>query len=467
MASEEDQPIYAFDDDEDDEDDSEPLNGAVPDDDVVVDSDSSSGDSAAVTVAIPSSSSISVAVPPPITPSNAVTVALPDPKRQLSCSPIVNPEKKPIDDSRRLFQRLWTDEDEIELLNGFLEYTANRSTTFSGHHHDTTAFYDQIKSKLQLEFNKNQLVEKLRRLKKKYRNVLSKMSSGKEFVFKSPHDQQTFEISRKIWTNLSPNFRGVAEFDDDDQNPNPNANQLALACATPPRPPNSSFVISHINLNSAAAAANSSTPVMVDQKPGSSGIYSINNNSVTPSNVVGFDVMMSNLNIPAGKLSSRKKPRIGKIDDKFVRPVNLGGNVGVEGMNVDENTNANNNNDNNVSNISTNSSNINLGSTMQGLIEEAVRSCLSPMVKQMVNNSMNGAVFGGSGGGIKGVGSLSLNAVPLSLSGVNVLGGSFGNVMDDKWRKQQILELEVYSKRLELVQDQIKMSLEELRSQGN
>ncbi|CAI0384207.1 unnamed protein product [Linum tenue] len=37
---------------------------------------------------------------------------------------------------------------------------------------------------------------------------------------------------------------------------------------------------------------------------------------------------------------------------------------------------------------------------------------------------------------------------------------------DEKWRKQQILELEVYSKRLELVQDQIRSQLEELRSVG-
>ncbi|XP_010674885.2 probable transcription factor At5g28040 isoform X1 [Beta vulgaris subsp. vulgaris] len=471
-------PPFNDDDFDDDDDDSEPLNGAVPDDDVAGDSDSSSAgdsviagdveaDSTAVTVAIPSSSiSVAVSVPPP-TSVNAVTIALPDPKRHridplVSSSLIVTPEKKPIDDSRRLFQRLWTDEDEIELLQGFLEYTSSRGTTSSGHHHDTAAFYDQIKSKLQLEFNKNQLVEKLRRLKKKYRNVLSKMSSGKDFVFKSPHDQATFEISRKIWTNLSPNFRGVVEFDDDDQNPNPNPNSV-LAAGTPPRPPNSSFVISHINLNSAAGG---STPMMVDHKAGSTGSYNNNNNNSINSNAVGFDIMMSNLNSPAAKLSSRKRPRV-KVEEKFGRNVSLGGNVGGEGgINVNENSinhNANNNNTNNIS-----SSNINLGSTMQGLIEEAVRSCLSPLVKDLVSNAVNGTVMAGSGGGgIKGVGALALNAVPLNFSGPNLVGNNGGDVMDEKWRKQQILELEVYSKRLELVQDQIKLSLEELRSMGS
>ena len=57
--------------------------------------------------------------------------------------------------------------------------------------------------------------------------------------------------------------------------------------------------------------------------------------------------------------------------------------------------------------------------------------------------------------------SLNLNPMPL-------MNWSFGGgeMVDEKWRKQQILELEVYSKRLELVQDQIKAAMEELRSHG-
>ncbi|KAG5028533.1 hypothetical protein JHK87_012047 [Glycine soja] len=118
-------------------------------------------------------------------------------------------------------RQLWTDEDEIELLQGFLYYTSQQG---SSHHSDTALFYDQIKSKLQLDFNKNQLVEKIRRLKKKYRNVLNNIFSGKEFSFKSAHDQATFEISRKIWSNVTP--VGDNSLDDDEINPNrsPNPN---------------------------------------------------------------------------------------------------------------------------------------------------------------------------------------------------------------------------------------------------
>ncbi|KAG5126545.1 hypothetical protein JHK82_027380 [Glycine max] len=133
-------------------------------------------------------------------------------------------EKKPpppLDDSQRLFQLLWIDEDEIELLQGFLDYTSQRGFL---HHNDIALFYDQIKSKLQLDFNKNQLVEKIRRLKKKYRNIRNKICFGKEFSFNSAHNQATFEILCKIWSNVTP--IGDNSLDDYEINPNrsPNPN---------------------------------------------------------------------------------------------------------------------------------------------------------------------------------------------------------------------------------------------------
>ncbi|XP_050387317.1 probable transcription factor At5g28040 [Argentina anserina] len=102
---------------------------------------------------------------------------------------------------------------------GFLDYTTQRGNKGGSHQNDTALFYDQIKSKLQLEFNKNQLVEKLRRLKKKYRNVLNKIAAGKEVSFKSPHDQATFEISRKIWSNNGCIAAADNPLDDEDPNP--------------------------------------------------------------------------------------------------------------------------------------------------------------------------------------------------------------------------------------------------------
>ncbi|KAK4476693.1 hypothetical protein RD792_015853 [Penstemon davidsonii] len=301
--------------------------------------------------------------------------------------------KKPAqpDESRKLFQRLWNDEDEIELLQGFLDYTSQRGGPHnsSHHHHDTTAFYDQIKSKFQLDFNKNQLVEKLRRLKKKYRNVINKLGSGKDYAFKSPHEQATFDISSRIWGNTINNGSSSAAFrpvptpvipvDEDDDDPN--------------NPDFQSYNPNGIDVNSKTPRPRkrnrSSGPVKVEQhqQQNSPSV------AVTPPMATG---------------------------------------TGITG-------------------------------SMSGVIEETVKSCLSPIFKELLGNSMspnlnpNGSCCGNGFG-------LALSPIPLGFAAA--LGGD-KMMADDKWRKQQILELEVFSKRLELVQDQINEQLQELRSMGN
>ncbi|GLT38828.1 hypothetical protein SLA2020_130500 [Shorea laevis] len=394
MASKRDNAVFPDDDLDDDEEPSSSDNDLDENDEEDeelgeedINSPSTSSQIPTMTTAVtatPVSTIPAVALAVPV--ASAVTVAAvpldesgPDPKRQRIGDAVV--EKKPpqFDDSRRLFQRLWTDEDEIELLQGFLDYTTQRGNTIS-HHHDTALFYDQIKSKLQLDFNKNQLVEKLRRLKKKYRNVMTKISSGKDVSFKSPHDQATFEISRKIWGNDlgKPGVGGVEDnvLDDDEANVN-NA------------PPSEDFG---------------------DKK------------------------------IPRSRKKSRSKPGV-KIEE---RPVMN------DGFFVH-----NSSNNGNVDGVAA-------GGNVAGLIEGAVRSCLSPLFKELLSSAMGG------GYGMRGYGGLPLNAMPLHFGGGLNLGGggSGGELVDERWRKQQILELEVYSKRLELVQDQIKAALDELRSLG-
>ncbi|KAJ4719608.1 DNA-binding storekeeper protein-related transcriptional regulator [Melia azedarach] len=363
--------------DEEEDDDEEDLNSAS----------TTAVATPAITVAFPSSSvsatTVTVALPPSV-------IDEPDPKRQRVDEGVtVQEERKPLpqqlDESRRLFQRLWTDEDEIELLQGFLDYSTQRG---NAHHLDTALFYDQIKSKLQLDFNKNQLVEKLRRLKKKYRNVVNKISSGKDFSFKTAHDQATFEISRKIWSNN--NTANVSVLDDEEANHN-----------------NNNLVVSH------------------EVKTNNYGLINSNNNEekVTPkSRKRSRSKTVGNDNINAGL-----------INNSEILNVNSGGRNGIAGV-----------------------------------VEETVRSCLSPLFRELLHNAM-----GGVGG--RGTGGLTVNAVmPLGFGGTGMgmgmmgFGGSGGGgeVVDEKWRKQQILELEVYSKRLELVQEQIKVALEELRSMG-
>ncbi|KAI4301889.1 hypothetical protein L6164_035126 [Bauhinia variegata] len=398
MASEQDDTVFPEEDiddddeesqeDEDDEDDDDVLGEAVDDEENEVSPSNSSAlavagvSAAAVTVAVPSSG-ISNGENTPISAATATTIVVSDssdPKQQRIEQ---SEEKKPLDDSRRLFQRLWTNEDEIELLQGFLDYTTQRG---SSHHNDTALFYDQIKSKLQLDFNKNQLVEKLRRLKKKYRNVLNKISSGKEFSFKSPHDQATFEISRKIWSSMGQIGGAVEDnaLEDDEINPNPNPNF------------NHSIVKNEVIMGNSAEKR---TPSSRKRSRSRSGMRSDEKNDGLASN---------------------------------------------KDYNCISNTNSNHNNNNSIPSV----------------IEETMRSCLSPLFKDLMTGAIGGPF------GARGFGGLALNPLPLSFGGPSMFNFGSGEVMDEKWRKQQILELEVYSKRLELVQDQIKAALEELRSNG-
>ncbi|KAK4282869.1 hypothetical protein QN277_014195 [Acacia crassicarpa] len=380
--------------DEDDDEDDDVLGEPEDEEDRDASPSTSSAlpvPSSTVTVAVPGSA-VSNGAPAPISMTASTTIVVPDtvdPKRQRIDS---GEEKKPLDDSRRLFQRLWTDEDEIELLQGFLDYTTQRG---SSHHNDTALFYDQIKSKLQIDFNKNQLVEKLRRLKKKYRNLLNKISAGKELSFKSPHDQATFEISRKIWSNLGSTGAAAEDtaLDDDEISPNPNPN------------PNFS--------------------------------HSQPKNEV----IIGTP---AEKRTPSSRKRSRSRSRI-TADEK--RDLNDGLASNKDNYCI-SNSNATTNN------------NLNNHHSIPGLIEETVRSCLSPLLKDILSSAMGGPF------GARGFGGLALNPMPLSFGVPSLMNYSSGETVDEKWRKQQILELEVYSKRLELVQDQIKAALEELRSTG-
>lgn len=354
-------PVYSVDDLDDD------VDVDLEDDDVDDDEDTSSSNLAA---------GIDNTTPDPRSSDGIVTVAsAADHSHVLAIPAAAATEKKPVA-TAGLFQRLWTDEDEIELLRGFLEYTSQRGGVHHSYqHHDTAAFYDQIKSKLQLDFNKNQLVEKLRRLKKKYRTIAGKMNSGKDYVFKSAHEQATFEISKKIW------YEPVTLVVD------PGLEENGL---NPNHYINPSFISFHQSDN-------------------------------------GVDLNLK------GTTKSRKRVKLVKSEEvpqfspqipQVATPV---------------------------------------GSSVSGLIEETVKSCLTPILKELVHSSTSSSrgfgVMSPMGFNLGNLGNLS----PLDF----VNGGEMNSVMDDKWRKQQILELEVYSQRLALVQEQIKSTVEELRAKGN
>ncbi|XP_011030341.1 PREDICTED: mediator-associated protein 1-like [Populus euphratica] len=103
--------------------------------------------------------------------------------------------EKPEDSKKQLFQRLWTEDDEIALLRGIIDFTAKKGCDPSK---DMNAFYDFIKKSLHFDVSMTQLKDKISRLKKKFENHV-KGKKGENKTFSKPHDQKGFDLSKSIW----------------------------------------------------------------------------------------------------------------------------------------------------------------------------------------------------------------------------------------------------------------------------
>uniref|UniRef100_A0ACD5VHN9 Uncharacterized protein n=1 Tax=Avena sativa TaxID=4498 RepID=A0ACD5VHN9_AVESA len=360
--------------------------------------------------------------PPPLLPDCSAPPPAPEP-----AGPIPPPPPPPshtqeacaaaaaAEDSRRLFQRLWTDEEELLILRGFLDFTSRRGTAFASHQYDMGPFYEEIRRKLSFEFSKNQLIEKLRRLKKKYRVCANRMvAQGGAFAFRSAHEGAIYDVARHIWR---PAFKrdgaaGGDASDEDDINP---AEAAAAA---------------------AAAAAATAPPGAVDEGGGGTGSASAHT--------------------PRGRGSRRGRRRTAQEMEAPSMPATpalmLTDSVAME---------------NSVPLISPPPplpAPVAAPVTANGPTEDDFRSILSPLLKELVSSV---TVAGHTGLGL----GLGLGMGFGVVSGTDILGLGFGVAGlnpavpgGEKWRQQQILELEVYLKRIELVREQVTMALEELRS---
>ncbi|KAF9665934.1 hypothetical protein SADUNF_Sadunf16G0176800 [Salix dunnii] len=103
--------------------------------------------------------------------------------------------EKPEDSKKQLFQRLWTEDDEIALLRGIIDFTEKKGYDPSK---DMNAFYDFIKKSLHFDVSMTQLKDKISRLKKKFENHV-KGKKGENKSFSKPHDQKGFDLSKSIW----------------------------------------------------------------------------------------------------------------------------------------------------------------------------------------------------------------------------------------------------------------------------
>ncbi|RLN39887.1 hypothetical protein C2845_PM01G16200 [Panicum miliaceum] len=283
---------------------------------------------------------------------------------------------------RPLFQRLWTDEDEIVILRAFAEFTAQRGTSFASHQYDTTPFYEDMRRRLHTGFTKNQLVEKIRRLKRKYRNCVERLRvAGAGFTFRSPHEQAIFEIARTIWR---PDSDKHGRDSDDEGAANAHDGPLA------------------IDANGESTKSPTSRPRRGGRRR-RTGDFPADAAAETlalppaPMPVMAEDASMAGISMdPAAGLPAAMSAAA----------------AAVTGGSTAENP------------------------TLAALFKEMVRAMLS------------------IGGGV--------TAAPLGLEPPPAIAGM--PMEGEKWRQQRIRELEVYLRRIDLLQDQARAALEELRS---
>ncbi|XP_022847482.1 probable transcription factor At1g61730 [Olea europaea var. sylvestris] len=118
-----------------------------------------------------------------------------------SLNPTENPLETDIQETNRKkplvsFSQIFTDKDVIVLLQGMIDFKCMHGDK------NMTDFYFFIKDKLDTEFTKIQITEKLRRLRKKFVGNFKKTTENRApGDFSNRHDSIVFELSNKLWGN--------------------------------------------------------------------------------------------------------------------------------------------------------------------------------------------------------------------------------------------------------------------------
>ncbi|KAF0911979.1 hypothetical protein E2562_012790 [Oryza meyeriana var. granulata] len=281
--------------------------------------------------------------------------------------------------------RLWTEEDEIVILRAFAEFTAQRGTAFASHQYDTDPFYEEMRRRLQLDFSKSQLVEKLRRLKRKYRNCVERLrATGQSFSFRSPHEQAIFEIARGIWRPTSDKHARDPSAADSDDDAVPDAAGAVAAVAAPAngevKSPSSSRAQRRGRRRRTADAAADASEAPQPYPP-------------APAPVKAEDALPHFF--PQGAVTAATTAHVHGVDPAAA--TNTEGGI------------------------------------------------LAPLFKEMVRAMLSA----GMAPPVLGVPEPPALGIPME---------------GEKWRQQRIMELEVYLRRIDLLQEQARSALEELKS---
>nr|GEX17656.1 probable transcription factor At1g11510 [Tanacetum cinerariifolium] len=104
------------------------------------------------------------------------------------------------DSKKPLFQRLFSEEDELVILKSMIDY--KNENGIHGEITDMAGFYEIVRRLLRVDFSRAQLVDKVRRLKRKFNNNVGrelKQKKGKSISFSRSNEREGYELSKLIW----------------------------------------------------------------------------------------------------------------------------------------------------------------------------------------------------------------------------------------------------------------------------
>ncbi|KAI3800320.1 hypothetical protein L1987_28408 [Smallanthus sonchifolius] len=142
--------------------------------------------------------------PPPIKQSTGKRPAAEDEgtdSKRIKKTPTPAPAPAPDADNggekKQLFQRLWSEDNEIELIQGMINYVKEKGKDPVA---DVNDFHEFVKKSLHVDVNDRQMLTKVRRLKKKFKDNVAKVENkGKVRSFSNPHEKKMYEFSKILW----------------------------------------------------------------------------------------------------------------------------------------------------------------------------------------------------------------------------------------------------------------------------
>ncbi|WVZ92552.1 hypothetical protein U9M48_038603 [Paspalum notatum var. saurae] len=105
---------------------------------------------------------------------------------------------RPSPEQQKRHPRVWSPKDEITILSALINYRAKKGH-LPASIQDTSKLHNQISGRLTADASTTQLSDKVRRLKHKYKLLMTRAENGRDPDLQTDHDRDVYELSKKVW----------------------------------------------------------------------------------------------------------------------------------------------------------------------------------------------------------------------------------------------------------------------------